>query len=143
MLVNLINRNDLIDSFKTYVGTIPIKRIDETSRLSIANTANLIQCKTEKTALHIECDENEIETLINEYLKMIDKKHHLAIIVLVDRMSSVDSIPKLDKVCKLAAYYKAYPTNTNDRKIKMLVAFLKDSSGLLDVDFAIKNVLKP
>ena len=73
---------------------------------------------------------------------MLDKKHHLAIVALIDRLSSVESIPKMNEVCKVAAYYKIYPTASEDSKIKILVAFITDSSGLLDVDFAINNVLK-
>ena len=142
MLINRTNRDVLLEKLKDYVGCLPVKKIDETSRLSLVNTVSLIKGKAKREALYIECDDSEIETLLYEYLKMIDKKHHLAIVALIDRLSSVESIPKMNEVCKVAAYYKIYPTASEDSKIKILVAFITDSSGLLDVDFAINNVLK-
>lgn len=142
MLINRTNRDVLLEIIKDYVGCLPVKKIDETSRLSLANTVSLIKGRAKREALYIECDDSEIETLLYEYLKMIDKKHHLAIVALIDRLSSVESIPKMNEVCKVAAYYKIYPTASEDSKIKILVAFITDSSGLLDVDFAINNVLK-
>lgn len=143
MLINRTSRDVLLEIIKDYVGRLPVKRIDESSRLSIVNTVTLIKGRAETEALYLECDDSEIETLLYEYLKMLDKKHHLAIVALIDRLSSVESIPKMNDACKVAAYYKIYPTTTIDSKIKILVAFILDSSGLLDVDFAIKNVLKP
>lgn len=142
MLINRTNRDVLLEIIKDYVGCLPVKKIDETSRLSLANTVSLIKGRAKREALYIECDDSEIETLLYEYLKMIDKKHHLAIVALIDRLSSVESIPKMNEVCKVAAYYKIYPTASEDSKMKILVAFITDSSGLLDVDFAINNVLK-
>jgi hypothetical protein len=142
MWINKTNRDLLIEKLKEYVGCIPVKKIDESSRLNLVNTVALIKGRAKREALYIECDDSEIETLLYEYLKMLDKKQHLAIVTLIDRLSSVESIPKINEVCKIAAYYKIYPTTSIDSKIKILVAFLTDSSGLLDVDFAIKNVLK-
>lgn len=142
MLINRTNRDVLLEKLKDYVGCLPVKKIDESSRLSLVNTVVLIKGRAKREALYIECDDSEIETLLYDYLKMLDKKHHLAIVTLVDRLSSVESIPKMNEVCKVAAYYKIYPTASVDSKIKILVAFITDSSGLLDVDFAINNVLK-
>ena len=142
MLINRTNRDVLLEKLKDYVGCLPVKKIDESSRLSLVNTVALIKGRAKREALYIECDDSEIETLLYDYLKMLDKKHHLAIVTLVDRLSSVESIPKMNEVCKVAAYYKIYPTASVDSKIKILVAFITDSSGLLDVDFAINNVLK-
>lgn len=142
MLINRTSRDVLLEKLKDYVGCLPVKRIDESSRLSIVNTVTLIKGRAEIEALYLECDDSEIETLFYEYIKMLDKKHHLAIVALIDRLSSVESIPKMNEVCKVAAYYKIYPTASEDSKIKILVAFITDSSGLLDVDFAINNVLK-
>lgn len=142
MLINRTNRDVLLEIIKDYVGCLPVKKIDESSRLSLVNTVVLIKGRAKREALYIECDDSEIETLLYDYLKMLDKKHHLAIVTLVDRLSSVESIPKMNEVCKVAAYYKIYPTASVDSKIKILVAFITDSSGLLDVDFAINNVLK-
>ena len=142
MLINRTNRDVLLEIIKDYVGCLPVKKIDESSRLSLVNTVVLIKGRAKREALYIECDDSEIETLLYDYLKMLDKKHHLAIVTLVDRLSSVESIPKMNEVCKVAAYYKIYPTASEDSKIKILVAFITDSSGLLDVDFAINNVLK-
>ena len=142
MLINRTNRDVLLEIIKDYVGCLPVKKIDESSRLSLVNTVALIKGRAKREALYIECDDSEIETLLYDYLKMLDKKHHLAIVTLVDRLSSVESIPKMNEVCKVAAYYKIYPTASVDSKIKILVAFITDSSGLLDVDFAINNVLK-
>ena len=142
MLINRTNRDVLLEKLKDYVGCLPVKKIDESSRLSIVNTVTLIKGRAKREALYIECDDSEIETLLYDYLKMLDKKQHLAIVTLVDRLSSVESIPKMNEVCKVAAYYKIYPTVSIDSKIKILVAFITDSSGILDVDFAINNVLK-
>ena len=142
MLINRTNRDVLLEIIKDYVGCLPVKKIDESSRLSLVNTVVLIKGRAKREALYIECNDSEIETLLYDYLKMLDKKHHLAIVTLVDRLSSVESIPKMNEVCKVAAYYKIYPTASVDSKIKILVAFITDSSGLLDVDFAINNVLK-
>lgn len=142
MLINRTNRDVLLEKLKDYVGCLPVKKIDESSRLSLVNTVVLIKGRAKREALYIECDDSEIETLLYDYLKMLDKKHHLAIVTLVDRLSSVESIPKMNEVCKVAAYYKIYPTASVDSKIKILFAFITDSSGLLDVDFAINNVLK-
>lgn len=142
MLINRTNRDVLLEIIKDYVGCLPVKKIDEASRLSLANTVSLIKGRAKREALYIECDDSEIETLLYEYLKMLDKKHHLAIVTLIDRLFSVESIPKMNEVCKVAAYYKIYPTASVDSKIKILVAFITDSSGILDVDFAINNVLK-
>lgn len=142
MLINRTNRDVLLEKLKDYVGCLPVQKIDESSRLSLVNTVVLIKGRAKREALYIECDDSEIETLLYDYLKMLDKKHHLAIVTLVDRLSSVESIPKMNEVCKVAAYYKIYPTASVDSKIKILVAFITDSSGLLDVDFAINNVLK-
>lgn len=142
MLINRTNRDVLLEKLKDYFGCLPVKKIDESSRLSLVNTVTLIKGRAKREALYIECDDSEIETLLYDYLKMLDKKHHLAIVTLVDRLSSVESIPKMNEVCKVAAYYMIYPTASVDSKIKILVAFITDSSGLLDVDFAINNVLK-
>lgn len=142
MLINRINRDVLREKLKDYVGCLLVEKIDDSSRLSIFNTVTLIKGRTKREALYIECDDSEIETLLYEYIKMLDKKHHLAIVTLVDRLSSVESIPKMNEVCKVAAYYKIYPIASIDSKIKILVAFITDSSELLDVDFAINNVLK-
>lgn len=142
MLINRTNRDVLLEKLKDYVGCLPVQKIDESSRLSLVNTVVLIKGRAKREALYIECDDSEIETLLYDYLKMLDKKHHLAIVTLVDRLSSVESIPKMNEVCKVAAYYKIYPTASVDSKIKILVAFITDSSGILDVDFAINNVLK-
>ena len=142
MLINRTNRDVLLEIIKDYVGCLPVNKIDDSSRLSIVNTVTLIKGRAKREALYIECDDSEIETLLYEYIKMLDKKHHLAIVTLVDRLSSVESIPKMNEVCKVATYYKIYPTSSIDSKIKILVAFITDSSGLLDVDFAINNVLK-
>ena len=142
MLINRTTRDVLLEIIKDYIGCLPVKKIEESSRLSIVNTVTLIKGRTKREALYIECDDSEIETLLYEYLKMLDKKHHLAIVTLVDRLSSVESIPKMNEVCKVAAYYKIFPTaSIGDCRIKILVAFITDSSGLLDVDFAINNVL--
>lgn len=142
MLINRTNRDVLREKLKDYVGCLPVEKIDDSSRLSIVNTVTLIKGRAKREALYIECDDGEIETLLYDYLKMLDKKHHLAIVTLVDRLFSVESIPKMNEVCKVAAYYKIYLTASIDSKIKILVAFITDSSGLLDVDFAINNVLK-
>ena len=142
MLVKRINRDVLLEIIKDYASCLPVKKIDDSSRLSIVNTVTLIKGRAKREVLYIECDDSEIETLLYEYIKMLDKKHHLAIVTLVERLSSVESIPKMNEVCKVAAYYKIYPTSSIDSKIKILVAFITDSSGLLDVDFAINNVLK-
>ena len=142
MLINRTNRDVLLEIIKDYVGCLPVNKIDDSSRLSIVNTVTLIKGRAKREALYIECDDSEIETLLYEYIKMLDKKHHLAIVTLVDRLSSVESIPKMNEVCKVATYYKIYPTSSLDSKIKILVAFITDSSGILDVDFAINNILK-
>ena len=140
MLINQITNDKMLKDFKTYVKTIPSAKLDKPTTRKIKQTAMTITNTIFSDALYFELQEFEIQ-LFKSILKVFGCKHHLAITAFVDNLASIDSVVTIKKACEDADFYEAYPSNNSlDDKIKLYVGYLKNSSGILDVDYAVKTI---
>lgn len=141
MIIKQINQKIMLNDIKNYVESLATKRIDKTTLSKIKNTVTTVKYETLSNALYIECTTDEIDNLLEEYLKMVGSKYHLLILSFFDKLCSVYSVAKTKEACKIADYYDSFPADVLDDSIRLYVGYLKNTNGVLDVDYALKVIL--
>lgn len=72
---------------------------------------------------------------------MVGSKYHLLILSFFDKLCSVYSVAKTKEACIIADYYDSFPADVLDDSIRLYVGYLKNTNGVLDVDYALKVIL--
>lgn len=134
------------DEFLEYMISY-IKDFDEKTRKKVLSGSfeDLIynfNSKVDKDIIYIECVENEIHSLLKDYISMLSAKKYIVAFAFVDRNNSVDVIKKLEIIEKLSESYKIFPTKSNNDKIRIYFAFYNAKfSQKFEVDLAAKLFL--
>lgn len=84
---------------------------------------NNFTTKVENDAISIECTEDEVSSLLLDYINMLSAKKHIICFAFVDRNNSIDILKELDQIKNWTESFKIMPTNNVDNKIRIYLAF--------------------
>lgn len=89
----------------------------------------------DENGIAIRCTDEELPTLVSEYLEMLSQKHHLAVCVFVGKGVSVYSIKQIDRLRQYAVYSLTLPCDSPDDKIVIFVFSYDTYEGeVYDID---------
>ncbi|MCQ4022800.1 hypothetical protein [Ruminococcus sp. zg-924] len=142
MFINKNNRQEVLKDILSY-----IERFDKQTRKKLLNNGfekmiNNFKSQVEYDTISIECKEAEIESLLLDYIYMLSSKKHIVTFVVVDKKNSIDILKKLEGVQYWSESYVVVPTNKNEDKIRIYIAFFNSYfAKTYDVDLAAKLFL--
>ena len=88
----------------------------------------------------IKCTAEELTTLASEYIRMLAKKHHLAICAFVEKGVSVYSVRQIERLKESAVYSVTLPYNSADDKIALFIYYYDAYEGeVYDIDLISKR----
>ena len=142
MVVKKQTANNILNKIVAYIGTFEKSKRPKIITPKLKAVMNNFTSKVENDAIFIECTEDEVESLLLDYISMLSSKKHIVAFVFVDQNNSVEILKKLEVIRCWSESYKIMPTNIPDNKISLYIAFYNAKfSQKYEVDLAAKLFL--
>ena len=142
MVIKKQTANDILNQIVTYIGKFDKNKRPQIITPKLRALMHNFTAKVENEAIYIECTEDEVESLLLDYLYMLSSKKHIVSFVFVDQNNSIEIIKKLEVIRNWSESYKIMPTNILDNKITLYIAFYNAKfSQKYEVDLAAKLFL--
>ncbi len=142
MVIKKQTANDILNQIVTYIGKFDKNKRPQIITPKLKAVMHNFTTKVENEAIYIECTEDEVESLLFDYLYMLSSKKHIVSFVFVDQNNSIEILKKLDVIRNWSESYKIMPTNILDNKITLYIAFYNAKfSQKYEVDLAAKLFL--
>lgn len=142
MVIKKQTANDILNQIVTYIGKFDKNKRPQIITPKLKAVMHNFTAKVENEAIYIECTEDEVESLLLDYLYMLSSKKHIVSFVFVDQNNSIEIIKKLEVIRNWSESYKIMPTNILDNKITLYIAFYNAKfSQKYEVDLAAKLFL--
>lgn len=142
MVIKKQTANDILNQIVTYIGKFDKNKRPQIITPKLKAVMHNFTAKVENEAIYIECTEDEVESLLLDYLYMLSSKKHIVSFVFVDQNNSIEIIKKLEVIRNWSESYKIMPTNILDNKITLYIAFYNAKFSLkYEVDLAAKLFL--
>lgn len=123
MLVKKQTSNDVVNQIVSYISEFDKNNRQKIITPKLKGMMHNFTTKVEKDAIYIECTEDEVSSLLLDYINMLSAKKHIICFVFVDRNNSIDILKELDQIKKWTESFKVMPTNKVDNKIKVYLSF--------------------
>ena len=142
MIIKKQTANNILNQIITYIGEFDKNKRPQIITPKLKAVMHNFTTKVENEAIYIECTEDEVESLLFDYLYMLSSKKHIVSFVFVDQNNSIEILKKLDVIRNWSESYKIMPTNILDNKISLYIAFYNAKfSQKYEVDLAAKLFL--
>ena len=142
MIVKKQTANNILNQIITYIGSFDENKRQKIITPKLKAMMHNFTTKVENEAIFIECTEDEVESLLLDYLYMLSSKKHIVSFVFVNQNNSIDILKKLEVIRYWSESSKIMPTNIPDNKISLYIAFYNAKfSQKYEVDLAAKLFL--
>ena len=141
MLIELINKkafiNELIDYSKIVTKGKPTKSVYDL----ILDTYNIFKNDTVDKIYYVECTQEEIECLLQDFINSFSWDKHLCVCSFLGQKVSVDKIGLLKQSCINSQFHRSFPSYILDDKIKVYISYYKLNKGnIYDIDYAVNTI---
>lgn len=141
MLIELINKkafiNELIDYSKIVTKGKPTKSVYDL----ILDTYNIFKNDTVDKIYYVECTQEEIECLLQDFINSFSWDKHLCACSFLGQKVSVDKIGLLKQSCINSQFHRSFPSYIIDDKIKVYISYYKLNKGnIYDIDYAVNTI---
>lgn len=130
-----------IQELKEYVKQLKSGNIEERTFRRMNYIVNIINNDVEDQLTYVECRLEEIKSILNEYLNLLSKKHHLLICAFVGGNTSIDAVPIVRNICGVSEVFEILPSLSDDDVIKMYIYYYSNTNkkaSILDIDYSVK-----
>lgn len=142
MIIKKQTANDILNQIIAYIGKFDKSKRPQVVTPKLKSVMHKFTSKVENDAIYIECTEDEVKSLLLDYLNMLSLKKHLVSFVFVDQNNPIDILKELEVIKNWSESYKIMPTNIPDNKITIYLAFYNAKfSQKYEVDLAAKLFL--
>ena len=142
MIIKKQTANNILNQIITYIGEFDKNKRPQIITPKLKAVMHNFTTKVENEAIYIECTEDEVESLLLDYLYMLSSRKHIVSFVFVDQNNSIEILKKLEVIRNWSESYKIMPTYILDNKITLYIAFYNAKfSQKYEVDLAAKLFL--
>ncbi len=137
MIVKKQTSNDVVNQIVSYISEFDKNNRQRIITPKLKGIMNNFTTKVENNAIYIECTEDEVSSLLLDYINMLSAKKHVICLAFIDRQNSIDILKELDQIKNWTESFKVMPTNKVDNKIKVYLSFYNSQySKKYEVDLA-------
>lgn len=137
MIVKKQTSNDVVNQIVSYISEFDKNNRQRIITPKLKGIMHNFTTKVENYAIFIECTEDEVSSLLLDYINMLSAKKHVICLAFIDRQNSIDILKELDQIKNWTESFMVMPTNKVDNKIKVYLSFYNSQySKKYEVDLA-------
>ena len=142
MRIEKTNISNVTNRIYEYIDSVTAKTDDKKFKSCFDYILKIFTCKVEYDTITINCTDEDIDSLLFDYIKTLAQNRHLAIFAFVDRDVEIETVNKIERLRKLSEYVYVTPTDVCGGKIQIHIGFFTCEFGeKYDVDLIAKKLL--
>lgn len=140
MLIELINKKTFMDELIDYYKIVTKGKLTKSVYDLILDTYNIFKNDTVDNVYYVECTQEEIECLLQDFINSFSWDKHLCVCSFLGQKVSVDKIGLLKQSCINSQFYRSFPSYIIENKIKIYISYYKLNKGnIYDIDYAVNT----